>query len=495
MRFIVHPAEIIAAWPESKRAYVTGADGRVFPTRVEFDGNVMEVRRNQPDSGKLNVVWPVPGFGRAVVTTSSLREQEEPYLLPIELARGKISKVRDQVGAWEVAGMAVPPDFVEPHRQAHRLFGKAVSLKSDPEAAGKVALEALQAAFVASELLARSYIEQRLAVRRRRTARLPASLGCYLGMETPADDWEGNVGASFNAAVVPIEWRSVEAEEGGYHWETFDAQVEWCQKHKMVVYGGPLLDFSRGGLPAWLETWLGDPYNLQSFVSDFVETAISRYVGRIRHWEVSAYGNTGEGLQLDEEHRLALVAKSLEIAQKVDQEVQLSIRIDRPWGEYQAGGRHGLSPYQFVDALHRSGVGLSAVNLEIAVGFQGAGSPCRDLLDVSQLVDRWSLLGIPLHVTLAYPAAGDQDVAASEEIRVGPRAWKLPFDPQGQAAWTSQFLPLLMAKQSVVGIFWTHYSDVPPHRYPHSGLVDANGAPRPALGQFQRFNAEYWPQS
>lgn len=492
MRFLVHPTEILDDWSEAAEAYVTGIDGRVYPTRVSFDGNRMECRRSLPDSGRLNVVWPVPGFGRPIVTTSSLREHEEPYILALELARGKISRIRDQVGAWEVAGMAVPEEFVEPNREAHRLFGKAVSQKADPVAASETALEALRMAFVAAELLVGSYTEQRLTVRRKRSQKLPASLGCYLGVEEPVESWDERFATAFNAAVIPVEWRNVEPDEGGYQWDVFDAQVEWCQKHHLLTYGGPLLDFSMGGLPDWLDTWLGDPLNLQSFVADFVETAVARYVGKIRHWEVSAYGNVGDGLALDEEHRLTLVAKSLETARTVDDEIQLTIRIDRPWGEYQSNGQHGLSPFQFVDALARSGVGLSGVNLELAIGFDGAGSPTRDLLDVSQLVDRWSMLGIPLHVTLAFPSASGPDEASSPEVSVGSSRWKSEFDPQLQAEWASQFLPLLMAKQAVVGIFWAHYSDAAGHRFPHTGLVDAASEPKPALDRIRLFNEEFW---
>ena len=66
---------------------------------------------------------------------------------------------------------------------------------------------------------------------------------------------------------------------------------------------------------------------------------------------------------------MALVAHALEVAGQVDEESQLFLRVDQPWGDYQARGQHQLSPLQFVDALLRSGVGLSAVNLEFGVKF------------------------------------------------------------------------------------------------------------------------------
>ncbi|MEZ6048541.1 MAG: hypothetical protein R3C11_23795 [Planctomycetaceae bacterium] len=35
-------------------------------------------------------------------------EREEPYHLLVELARGKVSLLRNQSGSWQIMGMAIP---------------------------------------------------------------------------------------------------------------------------------------------------------------------------------------------------------------------------------------------------------------------------------------------------------------------------------------------------------------------------------------------------
>jgi GH35 family endo-1,4-beta-xylanase len=493
MRFLVHPAEALEDWDEAHRAYISGLDARVFPTRIEIDGSLMSCRRKASGSGKLHVAWPVPGFGRPLLSTTSLSERDEPYVLAVELARGKIAKVRDQYSAWEIAGMQTPEEFRQPHREAYRLFSRAALIQSEqPEEASRLAIEALTHACEAANILTQTYTRQRLFVRRRRAPRLPASLGCNLGPVVPEEAAADQFCQAFNAACVPVDWRSVEPAEGVYNWDTFDAQVEWCDQHKLLMRGGPLLDFSPGGLPDWLEQWEHDLFNLESFVSDFVETAISRYVGRIRLWEVSSRVNTGGALALTEENRLTLVAKTLETARQIDDDIQLFIRVDQPWGDYQARGQHRLSPLQFVDALVRSGVGLSGVDLELAVGYRPQNSASRDLLDLSQLLDHWSVLGIPLHVTLAFPSSGAVDPLATSDLEVNRPQWKADWSDAAQAQWIEMFLPLLMAKQSVVGIFWAHFSDAAAHQYPHAGLLDAAGRPKPALDQITTYRRTYW---
>ena len=45
MRFLIHPPELTGDWPELQRAYITGLDGRIYPTRVEVHDNELLCRR------------------------------------------------------------------------------------------------------------------------------------------------------------------------------------------------------------------------------------------------------------------------------------------------------------------------------------------------------------------------------------------------------------------------------------------------------------------
>lgn len=492
MRFLVHPDELFKEWPEVYRAYICGFDGRVYPTRIEVERNVVACRRKASESGKLHVAWPVEGFGRPMVNTTQLSERDQPYVLAVELARGKISQVREQAAAWEQARMQLPDEFHELNRKAHRLFAKSTATQNEEDLATRIANDALQAAFEAAECLVQDYTRQRLAVRSKRSPRLPVRLECGLGRAEFDEDAAEAFTRTFTAASSPIQWKYVEPEEGRYEWDVYDAQVDWCLDQRLPATGGPLLDFSFDGLPQWLSQWSDDFFNLRSFIADFVETAISRYLGRIRTWEVAARANVGGAMDLTEEHRLGLVVRALESARQVDQDVQLMISVDQPWGEYQARGRHQLSAIQFVDALVRAGVGLSTVNLEIAVGYTPWGTASRDVLEFSRLIDLWNCLGIPLSITLAFPAKSGDDERAASGLKVNGPQWKQRWSPAAQAAWIDEYMPVLMAKQSITAIRWCHWTDEAEHFHPHAGLKNAQGAARPALDRFAALRADYW---
>ncbi|MBM4076584.1 MAG: glycoside hydrolase, partial [Planctomycetes bacterium] len=447
----------------------------------EVHENIVECRRLSSESCKFSVAWPVTGFGRPIVTTASLPEREQPYLLSVELARGKIVQVRNQASQWELAGMILPPDYVESSRQAHRQFSKAASNQDQPDLACQFAAEALHYAFAAAEQLTLSYSKQTLNTRMQRFAGLPSLIGCELQGSLPHSDADELFSAAFNLACVSVPWQSIEKAEGKYDWGPSDRQIDWCEQQKLLVRGGPLISFGPGGLPSWLARWEHDIFNLQSFVCDFVETAVARYVGRIRIWEIASHISTGGALSLTEETRLTLAARILDVARQVDEEAQLLIRIDQPWGDYQVRGQHRLSAMQLVDALIRSGIGLAGVNLELAMGYLPRGSAHRDLMEISRLIDNWSILGVPLHAMLAFPSSSQDDDLAGAEWEVEPRMWANPCDVQGQALWIDRVLELLLAKPSIASVTMSHFSDATPHQFPQAGLLDNADSPKPSL--------------
>lgn len=490
IRFAVHPPDRLVDWPEVHRGYLAGSDGRIFPTRIELEQNIIGCRRSSSESSRFQVAWPVPGFGMPIVSTSSLSERAEPFLLSVELARGKLVQLRNQASTWELAGMRLPEEFVPASRRAHLFFARAASSQSDPVGASALAEQALEHSFIAADILTRAYSRQALAGRTQRYSQLPAVLGCHLPdyVLPPAETQE--FGLSFDAAAVPLNWRTVEESEGEYRWDLFDQQVSWCEQNRLMILGSPLVDFGASGLPPWLARWEHDFFNLQSFVCDFVETAVARYQGRIRLWEIAARANTGGALALAEESRLTLVARMLDVARQVDEEARLIVRVDQPWGEYLARGQHRLSPLQMVDALLRSGVGLAGVHLEVAMGYLPRGSARRDLLDVSRLLDQWSVLGIPLYVTLAAPSSLVHDAAAGFDWEIDPHVWETADTESEQARWFGELLPLLMAKPAVAGVFWSQWSDVVSHELPRAGILREDGAAKPLLDRIRNFEQD-----
>jgi hypothetical protein len=85
-------------------AYFSGLEGIPWSSRNRLDGDTLIVDRSVNESGKLSIVWPTQEYGPLLVSTASLRCQEQPYILPLELARGTIHRIRGRALDWQRIG-------------------------------------------------------------------------------------------------------------------------------------------------------------------------------------------------------------------------------------------------------------------------------------------------------------------------------------------------------------------------------------------------------
>ncbi len=478
MRFIVSPADRI---PETiaEQAYLIAPDRIPWHVRTHWQEGELILERGISESACLQIPWRVEGHGLAVLSTATLCERMQPYYLPLELVRGKIAQVRNQLSEWQAIGMEIPATVEAGLAAVVRFFGQAVVGEPGSPESTRLADEALRRALDTAALLALSYTEQALAFRRRQSPKLPTLLGADLGSSVPDDHLGGQLLQAFNLGNVPMTWREVEATEGGYCWDVCDRQVEWCRAHGLAVSAGPLLQLNDRSIPDWLHLCDGDFESIHSFACQFVEAVVSRYRGRVDLWLSAGRINTAELLSLREEERVRLAARAVELTRSLDPEAQILVSFDQPWAEYLSRREHDFPPLHFADALLRADLGLTGLALEINLGYSPGGTLPRDLLDFSQQVDYWSYLGVPLVVAVTVPSGSHADPLAQRQTMPPLEDWT----PATQQAWVNRYVPLLLAKPSVQGILWSQLRDSEPHGFPHGGLFDLRRHPKPALRQ------------
>lgn len=72
---------------------------------------------------------------------------------------------------------------------------------------------------------------------------------------------------------------------------------------------------------------------------------------------------------------------------------------------------------------------------------------------------------------------------ATGDLEIERPSWKTPWPPQVQLDWIDLTVPVLLSKPAVAGVFWSHLSDQEPHLYPHAGLLDHAGQPKPCFAK------------
>ncbi len=489
MRFLVFPPAL--ASPNAvRRAYFSGPDRFLWQCKTEATDEGLLVKREMTDSGYFSIPWNVRGRGERTLTTSWLMERDRPYMLQVELARGKLQEVRNQLIEWQSIGLSPPPELEQHVGRAVRQFLLAATSQHDPETAAQHAEQAIVMIVDAADMLGSCYCQQALAARTRQSSKLDTQLGVVLGDAPMSPEVAKQVRRCFNTVCAPINWREIEAHEGEFCWQSCDHQLAWGRENASHVVAGPLISFDEARMPDWLCLWEGDFDNLASCIAEFVSTTVKRNCGKFDLWHCAARVNTGDALSLTAEQRLKLAVLVVNLTQTHDPNTPAIISFDQPWAEYM--NQQDVDPPLYVaDTLIRAGLGISGVGLEINVGYDPGGSYPRDLLEFSQLIDRWSLLNVPLYLMLTCPSSDAEDPRALRKAQPQAILNENGCTLEGQQQWVERFLPLMLAKPYIRGVLWNQLSDAEPHGFAHGGVLDAGDQPKPALSVLASLRRKY----
>ncbi|MFO0863175.1 MAG: hypothetical protein U0744_00695 [Gemmataceae bacterium] len=460
-----------------------------YLSQVLVDEGQLLLTRQTDESGFLEVPWLVDGLGMMMTPTATLMERLAPYYLPLELARGKINQLRGQAADWIMGGLIMPAGLPETIRDATFAFARAVS-KSPAPAAMAEAQTALEKGYDAAQRMVRAYVDQVFQVRHLRQPKLDSVQACRLH-RIPTGDMEQDFLRCFNAVAIPFSWKQISPKEKSEDWAHYDELIDWAERHRLTILGGPLLDFAGQDLPDWLWLKQRDIQSLGGKLADFAETAVRRYRGRIRFWQTTAASNWAGTLAQTDEELLWLTHRIADTVRRIDPTIEIAIGVAHPFGDYLACQERAQSPFVFVDTLMRTGLRFAAIDLEIAMGISPRGSYVRDTLDVSRILDLYALLGAPLQATLAYPAAEGVDPNGDPDLRIEGGWWRGGHAAALQADWAREFASIVLCKPFVRGIVWSHLCDADPHQFPQCGLFDAEENPRPALEAFAELRAQH----
>ncbi len=458
------------------RAYITGMDEVPWAARIVMTNDGIIVDRPVGESGCFHIPWPVEGYGETMLTTASLMERDRPYLLEVELARGALNRLRNQKANWEAAGMKVPEPILKRIKEATEKFSRCVTAQSNPADATVLAREVHSHVLSLTTALGASYAQQALALRHASGSKLNTMMGASLGAAPLSDATAHSFLAAFNTALLPVPWRRIEVGEGSYDWGLTDCQIDWCAANRVKVCSGPLIRFDASDVPDWLYLWEEDAENVMSFVEQYVRSVVTRLKGRVNVWQCVSRINAGTFLGLSTQHKMRMAVRVVELVRQLDPHTPSLVTFDQPWGEFISRQDMEL-PIHLADSLLRSNLGLAGVGLEINVGYYPGGTNFRDVLEFSRQLDRWTLLGLPLLVSLVVPGGSGLDEKAGSTSSPMPDNWS----PERQEAWVSNYLPVILSKTAVQAVIWNQLSDAERHEFPHGGLIDSAGKPKPAL--------------
>lgn len=492
--------------PADKEALQTGFAGGLpdylpWPSTIQIAGTSLTLNKEYADTGCLYVPWPVgtetaaadwpfPEGIRLLVNTTNLGEREG-YYLPVELARGKVNQIRNQAAEWQGMGLKPKDEVLKALREMNLVFARNASQRDaniqDPSRANATITSAVHTA----DTLVKSYISQVLDNRFQNDPKIPLLLSCRLTEPLPNKAMEEQFLKSFNTVQVPFSWKNIEPVANEYNWEATDKLFAWVKEKNLAVIGGPFFDFNAPDFPDWLQKYLGDSQSLANIMLDFVEAALERYKETVDTWQLMDGCNVNTHLKLDEEDLIWLNCHMLDTVWTIHPQGNFGIALYQPTGEDFAKSGKVYSPFTFVEALLRNRIKLTSLGMTFHFGYQNYGSKLRDFLELSRILDLYSLVGFPVLLNIAMPSQIGNDATATGPMQVDETTLTQQWSEEYQAKWLDRLLQLSIGKMFVAGVNWPNWSDTLPHALPHVGLLDQQDQPKKLLSTYATFREKY----
>lgn len=466
-------------------AYLAGWDCIPWPGKVSWNHDVLEVMRSVDQSAALTLPWPIADKGTLAVSTGTLIEREHPYALPLELARGKVGRLLNQMSDWKALGFLSPTAAEEAASEATACFAQAVVLRSDSERSRKLAQTALDLAVRAGETALAAFIDQTLAALRSRRPKSHIWCGAEYGRVVLSAEEHQLLDEFSTAAMLRVTWRDCEPEEGQYTFDLLDRLLFLCRERRLPRSVGPLISLLPGELPGWIapDTPAED---IQRRALKFLTTLLRTYRGRVDLWEAVGPLNVPNPFGWNDEFLANFAARIVQHIRNLGPGIPIAVSVRQPWLEDLRRRECEFPAPIVLDALIRAGVGLSQIILDTHLGYD-RGTLLRDGLDVSRQLEFWGQLGLPLIVRFCAPSRGDADPFALGDAKVQAAPWS----EAAQAEWTKLWLRLILTKSFVRGFFWCQLRDAEPHEFPHGGLWDVTRRAKPAVEALIEFRRRY----
>lgn len=537
LSFVVFDEPGSARTAAMRHAYLLGKDDLPIPASIRAENGVIAATKESRSAAAIAVQVDTGAPGRLTLQTCLLPDRDRVYLLDLELARHRIMLFLNKLEEWSLSDLPADHPAMATFEKARGLFSRALCAPRPRDGGFSrdqaiLAREALALAIEASEHLALHRAEKQLAERLRiadpppkfEPGRhpLPAPgpnpafplIGCAVHNDLYTEALHRILTKSFDFISCPMRWSELEQEEGSYNFAHTDRWIEWAVRQaKMPVFAGPVLDLSENAVPEWLYIWENDYRTLRELAYEHLKLVVTRYRRTVSRWTIISGANVNNPFKLTVEQMIDLTRLAVLLVRKLHPAAKVVVEIAQPFGEHATANPASLPPLLYAELINESGTQVDGFGLRLQTGHAEHGRTARDLMQLSSILDAFSVFDRPLHVTaLGAPSRtiepapgpeGDPGDSTGPTIEIpvdheDPGYWRRPWDAAGQAEWLTHALTICLGKPLVQSVCWQGLVDTGPKvDMPHAGLLTIAGKPKPALKRLADIagavKARKWP--
>jgi hypothetical protein len=470
-------------------AYLVGSDG--VPLRADIglvNGEINCLKKAQGPAG-LSLVWHVNGFGKLMLETTRLPDEDRLYNLNVELARGRLMRIGQKREDWGLFDSTDPAEITTDIDRARDLFIEALKTE-DPGKASQFADESLRLSCEAGERLSLYHADIFLSRRLHGGTFSRRVFGCAVDLASLNELYCRRLMEGFDFLAVPIIWRRVEPKEQEYNWTQLDTWIKWLTDNRRPIKAFPLVAFNEANIPDWLYIWEHDFETVRDLVYDHINRVVQRYGSVVQSWDVISAIHADNCFNFNFEQLMELTRMAATLTKQLSPRSTTVIDLIAPWGEYYARNQRTIPPMLYADMTVQSGINFDAFGLQFYFGVGREGMHMRDLMQVSSMIDRFGALGKPLHITaLQVPSATTPDPwdawGGAASIENGGY-WHEPWSEDVQARWLRDFIRVALSRPFVDTMTWRDLADYEGHYLPHGGLLHRDLSPKKAYEELVR---------
>ncbi|MCK4659354.1 MAG: endo-1,4-beta-xylanase [Phycisphaerae bacterium] len=485
LRFSVFPGGAVADKVDLSGAYLFGSDGVPLRADIELRKGQVMCRKRAPEPAALAILWSVGKSGKVLLQTTRLQERDKPYVLEVELLRGRLMHLLQKREEWGLADWEFTAE--QDRRLAQCRDALIESFKADePIKAAAIAQAGLECSVELGEHVALDNAAVLLDRRRHVGGFTRRVFGCAVNPRNPNEAVFKRLASAFDFAVLPLPWKLIEPNEQEFNWKPLDKCVEWLAKHRIPIKGSGLVCFrDENCIPDWLYIWEHDFETIRNLIYDHIRRVVNRYGNFIQVWDVISGIHATRCFAFSYEQLMELTRMSAAITRQLAPQATVIVDLVSPWGEYYARDQQTIPPLLYADVVVQSGISFDAFGLHLYFGMGQDGMYVRDLFQISAMLDRFALLGKPLHITATQvPSTSTGKPDDAWKGQMSPTAggvWRSPWDESVQADWLKGFCEIALSKPFVETVTWRDLSDQGLHYLPGGGLLRADLSAKPAF--------------
>lgn len=488
------PNQLTISDADCRVIHAVGCDRLVRCTSVKHAGHRLVLELLETDGVKIRVPFRDAQRTPHMLSTCSLRvDNKTPYNLLLELARGTLFRFRNLTQTCIQAGLDLLDVTQRLLDDSTESFAQAVTAPDQPEAANKLALASLNDALQGLSQLEHIYATASFHSISTQTKDRAFLRGLALN-EPLSEEITPLLTNSLNTILIEPSWKKCETEIGHFHWQEVDDTLAAIRQQGLAAVLGPMFSLDRFTTPDWLYLWENDFEEVLSAVQKYAEAMVQHFRNRVDLWYCASGLNDQTSLPLKEEQRLQLLLHLVQSIRSTGLRAPLLVSFAKPWGEYMTSRDRELAPIHFAEELVRARVGITGIGLEMNFGELSPATYYRGFFDVVEILDYWSLLGVPLFVTLSAPSSWRPDPKAMFDTRRKEEPLER-ISRRTQRELVEHVLPALLTHPQVQGVFWSQVSDSEPHRLPHAGLLDHRGRAKSAVNKMTDLIRTYFPEN